>query len=309
MSGTRDAIEYAKRHGGVVSTRELTDQVGIPTSTLRRRVDDGIFVRIGRGILALPGTSTRPDALMRAAGRLMGAVVSHQSAARLHGIGRFRVTEPTVTVHHRGTYSFPGLVVHQSTDLMPEHVVRIDGMSVTSPERTIIDLAKVVGARRLAETVDQSLAAGVVDFERLAILFRALSRRGKKGMRVLSKIIEDRSDDEPVPESVLEYRFVQLLDGSGLPHPTRQFNAPWLDAIQGRVDFAYVSAQVVIEADSRRWHRLSAAFEADRRRDMAAQMEGWIVLRFTWEMIENDPRYVVQTVRTALLKRDPAFSR
>ena len=70
VSTTREVIDYAKRHGGVITTREAL-ALGLPQSTLTRRVSDGIFVRIGRGLLALPGTSTRPDVMLRAAGRLL----------------------------------------------------------------------------------------------------------------------------------------------------------------------------------------------------------------------------------------------
>jgi very-short-patch-repair endonuclease len=272
-------------------------------STLKRRVDDGVFVRIGRGILALPGTSTRPDVLMRAAGRLLGAVVSHQTAARMHGMEPIHKTPPTITVAHRGTYVFPGLVVHQSTDLLPSHIMRIGPHRVTTPERTIVDLAKVVKAGRLGRVVDNALAAGIADFDGLVVLCLALSRQGKKGMRALREIIGVRADERRVTDTVLEKRLSDLLANGGLPAPVREFHAPWLEPIDGRVDFAYIDEKIVIEADSRRWHGLFAAFEMDRRRDMAAQLAGWIVLRFTWTMITEEPDFVVGTVKDAVASR------
>lgn len=272
-------------------------------STLKRRVDDGVFIRISRGILALPGTSTRPDVLMRAAGRLLGAVVSHQTAAHMHRMEPVHKTPATITVSHRGTYAFPGLVVHQSTDLLPSHVMRIGPHRVTTPERTIVDLAKVLKAGRLERVVDNALAAGIADFDGLVALCLALSRQGKKGMRAMRKILDVRADDRGVPDTVLEKRLSDLLANKGLPAPVRQFHAPWLKPIDGRVDFAYIDEKIVIEADSRRWHGLFAAFETDRRRDMAAQLAGWIVLRFTWIMITEESDFVVSTVKDALASR------
>lgn len=302
MSSIRQVIAYAKRHGGVITTREILE-LGMPKSTLNRRVEDGILVRLGRGVLALPGTSTRPDALMRAAGRSLGAVVSHNSAARLHGMEPVPKSLPTVTVSHRGTYTFPGLSVHQSTDMRPEHVVRIEMMDVTSPERTLVDMAKVLGAAHLERLVDNSLAAGLADVEDLADLYTALTRPGKKGMKALGRVLIDRVGDEQVAQTVIETRLFSLLRKAGVSLPIRQFHAPWLEPINGRVDFAYVDAQIVVEADSRRWHLLFDAFDADRRRDIAAQLAGWIVLRFTWRMLVDEPTFVVNTVRDALTVR------
>ena len=179
MSKTRDVIDYAKRHGGVITTREALD-VGISGSTLDRRVADGVFVRIGRGILAFPGTSSRPDALMRAAGRMLGAVISHHSAGRIHGFQPIPEAPPTVTVPYRGTHSFPGLVVHQSTDLLPQHVMGVRALRVTNPQRTVLDLAQVLGDSRLESVIDNALAGGMVDLADLVDLYLALTE-WKKG--------------------------------------------------------------------------------------------------------------------------------
>lgn len=302
MSMTRQVIELAYRNGGVVSTHEAI-ALGLSRSTLRRRIGDGIFVRIGHGMLALPGTATRPDLAMRAAQRALGAVVSHQSAARLHRFHPIPDGLPTVTVSHRSTHVFPGVVVHQSTDLLEAHIQTIGGLRVTTPVRTIVDLAKVLTTRRLERLVDGALASSKVELEELVMLSSSLTRRGKKGMVALRSIIAERLDDGGMSESELEVMLLELLTDAGLPPPVRQFRAPWLQPINGRVDLAYPDQQIVIEGDSRRWHALYDAFETDRRRDNAAQLKGWIVLRFTWHMIVHDPSTVVDTVRKALRSR------
>lgn len=301
MSSTRDVISLARKREGLITTREALD-LAMARSTLDRRINDGVFVRLGKGVLALPGASTRPDSLLRAAGLALGAVVSHQSAARIHGIEPVYKATPSVTVPHRGTYTFPGRRVHQSTDLRPEHVVRVDGVSVTKPARRVLDLAKVLGQSRLEEVVDNALASGIVDFTELMTLYLALTRRGKKGMAKVKSILVERATEERVPASVLETRLFRLLKGAGIP-PVKQFHAPWLEPINGRVDFAYVDEEILIEGDSRRWHLLSEAFENDRRRDIAAQLAGWIVIRVTWKMITEEPAFVVETVRQALSMR------
>lgn len=299
MSATREVIDLARRSGGVVTTHEAA-ALGLSKTMVRRRIEHGIFVRIGRGLLALPGTSTRPDLMMRAAVRLLGAVVSHESAGKTHGLEPLHVSQPSVTVSHRSTHEFPDVIVHQSTDLLEEHTVEIDAMRVTTPERTIIDLAHVVPRGRLDRIIDNALAAQVVDLDDLLTLHHTLARRGKPGVKVLREILTAKTGDPEASSTELEARLRKLLRRAGLPEPVAEFKAPWLKPINGRVDLAYPGHRLVIEADSRRWHALHDAFEEDRRRDNAAQLAGWRVLRFTWRMINDDPVAVIEAVRRAL---------
>lgn len=301
VSATRTVIDFAVGHGGIVTTREAA-ALGLTMTTLRRRVEDGIFVRVAAGVLALPGTATRSDLWLRIAQRHLGAVVSHQSAARMHRFQFIPDGPPTVTVSHRGTHRLPGVIVHQSTDLMEGHVQETGAHRLTTPVRTVVDLAKVLARPRLERVVDSVLAEGLVDLDDLSHLTSALARRGKKGITKLRGIISERIEDG-MTESELEALLLELIDRAGLPHPVRQFRAPWLQPIEGRVDLAYLLERIVIEGDSRRWHALYDAFENDRRRDNAAQLAGWIVLRFTWRMVRDDPMAVVSTIRSALESR------
>jgi very-short-patch-repair endonuclease len=299
MSSTREVIDFAKANSGIVTSREAS-ALGLGRSTLSRRVKDGVLARIAPGVFALPGTASRPDITLRAACRSLGAVVSHESAAIQHGMRPVHQRSLSVTVSHRTTHSYVGLTLHQSTDLLEPHVTHIEGLPVTTPPRTVIDLAKTTAERQLGRILDNALAAGTVSFDELTDLFGSLARRGKTGTTKLRRLIEDRSAGMHAPESELEARLIELLDSAGLPAPESQFRAPWLLPINGRVDFAYRSEKLVIEADGRKWHSQHQAFERDRLRDNTAQLAGWRVLRFTWRMIHDDPASVVSTVRQAL---------
>lgn len=137
-------------------------------------------------------------------------------------------------------------------------------------------------------------------------MFFALSRQGKRGMRNLGEVLAELMGNGPYSESELERMVYELLTMAGLPPPEKQFQAPWLEKAGGRVDLAYTEHQIVIEGDSRRWHGRFGAFEIDRRRDIAAQLSGWMILRVTWEMIVDDPGFVIGSVRDALSLRSPA---
>lgn len=208
-----------------------------------------------------------------------------------------------MTVSHRSTYRFPGLHVHQATDLRPEHITKMGPHLVTAPARTLIDLAKVSSPQRMAAILDNALASQSVELDQVIDLHASLARQGKKGAVLMRRLLAERAEGLAVPETVLESRLLEVLTEAGLPRPTAQFSAPWLTKIRGRVDFAYEDERIVVEADSRRWHGLFDAFETDRRRDIEAQVAGWIVLRFTWRMLDEDPVFVVEATRRALETR------
>jgi very-short-patch-repair endonuclease len=44
-------------------------------------------------------------------------------------------------------------------------------------------------------------------------------------------------------------------------------------------------------------------FESDRIRQNALLLRGWLVLRFTWQMLDQDPAYVIATTQEALALR------
>lgn len=295
----RLVIEHAQQNGGIVTIQEAI-ALGMSRSTVYRRVADGVLIALRPGILALPGTADPFVLALSAACAKLHAVVSHQAAAYLHDLDKPRYVKPTVSVPVRRSKEMAGVTVHQLTDLEPSHIVDRHGLPITSAERTVIDLGAVLHESHLGRIVDHGLASGLIDLSVLQELFLSLGRRGKPGTAALRKLLEVRDAAYIVPESELERRLIALLERAGLPPPVRQFRAPWLRSVNGRVDLAYPEHKLIIEADSRRWHLLMAAFETDRLRDNAAQLAGWRILRFTWAEITESPERVVATVLRAI---------
>jgi len=292
-------IEHARAHGGVISAAEA-QALGMDRTTLSRRVRAGVFVRIGRGLLALPGAELAFELDLQGACRRLNAVVSHEAAGKLHGFDGIPWAAPTVTVPHRLTHAYPGVYVRQSTDISDDHVVTIRGLPVTNGERTVIDLAVVLSDGRLDWLLDRALSSGQVDLPRLSELFADLARRGKPGTTRMRRMLEKRDQTSVPSDSVLELRLARVIENAGLPAPVQQFRPPWLTPTNGRVDFAYPDRKLVIEGDSRKWHLLMKSFETDRHRDNQAQLAGWRILRFTWEDIASRPEMIATTIAAAL---------
>lgn len=191
-------------------------------------------------------------------------------------------------------------VLHRSRRLDGRDVTVVDGLSVTTPERTIIDLAGVLSSSRLARVLDGALADRIVSLPRLRSAFSRLGGRGRKGTRNLRSLLAARSAGTVALESELERRFEALVLGAGLPQPRRQVEVSRHGARVGRVDFAWPDVGVLVEVDGRRGHQQLVDFERDRRRDADAIRAGWFPLRFTWQQVVSDPDSVVDAVSSAL---------
>ena len=69
------------------------------------------------------------------------------------------------------------------------------------------------------------------------------------------------------------------------------------------VDCLWPAEALVVELDGWEFHRDRDAFERDRRRDVRLQLAGYVVLRFTWDRLTDDPAGVSAEVATALTQR------
>lgn len=295
-------MAYAASNSGVVSRPEAL-ALGVSSSSLHRWVNEGRMVKVGSGIYVLPGVLTSERSLLRAATAALGAVVSHESAARLHGLDGLDPKRVTVAVPVRRSNRFAGVIVHQSTDLGESETDQYDGLTVTDVSRTITDLAAVLPKRRLAMLVDQAARMRLATYEEIAERLAATARRGKPGVVKLRAVLAVRLGGKFVSDSTLETMALELIDDAGVPLPTTQYRPPWLRKVNGRVDLAYVDEKVIVECDSMRWHGTPESFQLDRQRDNLAQLAGWIVLRFTWEDITKRPSNVIRIIHRALTKR------
>lgn len=297
----------AGRQFGLFSRSQATELGGY-NEFLHRRLVAGRWIAVAPGVYSLPGW---PDSWRR---RLWLAhldvgphsVVSHEAAALLHGLGPLPPGAVTVTVPH-GDHERPApYEVRQSTDLSPRHCTTVDGMPVTTPARTIVDLAARLGRERLGRMLDEAHVARRCTVQEVAALYDELLRPGKRGMRVLHTVLAARGPGYVPPESVLERRLLRVLARAGLPEPVRQAALPWRSQAGARVDLLYPRHRVIVEADGRRWHSRLDQMAADRQRDREAQLHGYAVHRFVWEEITRRPAVVAETVAAALARAEAA---
>lgn len=295
----------SRQHGAV--RRQQAHQAGLSNAQLRRRVDSGALCQPHPSVFVVNGApATFRQRLAVATLSVVDASASHESAARQHHVEPLPPERIVVTVPHGGSRRAAADHVHRTRFLPERHVTVIDGITTTTLPRTLIDLASVVGTDRLALTLDNCVSARRVDVGELVAEFHAMAVQGRRGLRVLRRLLEERSDGLAVPASVLERATLDLIAAHGLPAPVAQWSPPWGGTLIGRIDLAYLEQQVVVEVDGRRWHTRVADFEVDHRRDQLAVMAGWRVLRFTWNQVTRRPDEVAVTLATVIRGRGSA---
>lgn len=164
----------------------------MPSSTLHKWVELGHLVRVGRGIYVQPGVLEAEGTLLRAATKALDAVASHESAARLHGIQGLDGARVTVSVPVRRSNRFKDVIVHQLTDLSPGDTTRSQGLPLTNPTRTLVDLAASLRPGLLASCLDQALRMRLTTYEKTADFLERLARKGKPGVTNLRGVLESR---------------------------------------------------------------------------------------------------------------------
>jgi very-short-patch-repair endonuclease len=281
---------------------------GANDNLIRQRLAAGRWLQVAPGVYSLPGW---PDSWHR---RLWLAhldagpqsAVSHQAAAALHGLLYFpRGPVSVITAHgdhHRPVpCQRPGKPqVHQTRDLRPEHITKIDGLPVTTIARTFCDLAGAVRMGRLERALDDAHLTRRCAIPTVLALATELSRPGKRGLGALRRTLDARGPGHAVPESELERRLVALLRAGNFTGFKLQHELPWRPHVPNRVDVLFPAHRVIVEADSRRWHGRVDAMLDDRRRDRDAQNHGYRVYRFLYEEVIHEADEVWSTLRTAL---------
>ena len=290
-----EIARLAEKQGGVISHRQLV-ALGLRPQAIRHRRDIGRLHPLHRGVYAVGHALVRVDGRRWAAVLALGgeAYVSHQSAADAFEFRRSDAGLVHVTVRGRGGRERrAGISVHRPRALPDDEVTQFDGLPITTPARTLLDLAAAgVRDRSLEAALDRAEQLRLLDFAELHRLLARYPRR--PGTRFLNAQLSRYRGPTDV-RSELERLVLELCDTHDLPRPLVN------TVIEGKVrDFYWPGCRLVVEADSYAWHQSPSALNEDRERDGELTIAGFRSLRFTYEQVTRRRSYVVRTLRTAL---------
>jgi hypothetical protein len=277
----------AERQHGVVSLAQL-QLLGLSKAAVSKRTKSGRLTRIHRGVYAVGHARLTAHGRWMAAVLAYGprAVLSHRSAAALHGIRPTNRSNAEVTLPSQSATSRPGIDVHRSATLQPADVTEVDGIPCTSVARTLLDLAEVVNERGVEQAVDQAEVLRLFDLRGVDdVLSRAVGRRGA---RVLRRVLAEYYGPT-LTDGQLEERFLAICREAALPTPEVNVWITLDDGITYKADFLWRAERFIVETDGWGSHGTRRAFESDRRRDRRLRLAGWDVVRFTWRDVEREP--------------------
>jgi very-short-patch-repair endonuclease len=293
----------ARQHGLV--TRAQARAAGLTDRQIDRRYTSGTLVTVHRGVFRHAAFPERLSQRLLAALLALGpgAAASHRSAAGLIGLRSLDVRLVEVTWPHRSPRRLEGVIVHRVPDLDRRWVRKVDGITTTSPERTLLDLGTVVHPWLVRRCMEEWLAGRKVTIARLESVLAAHARPGRAGGPVLRELLDQRVLRNIVADSRFEARLAEVLVGHGLPLP-RHHHLVLGSRVVAELDWAYVAARVALEFDGYGVHLQSLeAFEHDRERQNELEILGWHVLRFTGRQVLNRPSQVAGQVARMLIAR------
>lgn len=225
------------------------------------------------------------------------AAISSISAASWWGVPGFAL-EPIRVLRRRNATSRGGDLRHETRHLPDHHVVQHRGVPVTTPTRTLFELAGCCHPKRVERALDTMWARGLVDAASLTDIVSELAGRGRRGSTLMRQLLAARDDEYRAVESGLEARFVEILEAAGVAPFERQVVLGDQFGPIGRVDFLDRQRSLVVETDSDLYHSSPSDRANDSRRDHRLRTAGFEVLRIGEARLAS-PRAVVGGVQSA----------
>lgn len=289
-----ELLEQAARQRGLI-TRAQAIAFGMSESAISRKIAAGEWIRVRTRVFRLAGSSSdiRQEMLALCLSS-PAAVVSHRAAAWLHGFGggaRLEVTMPGTSAPRWGDVR-----IHRVAELPSRYVMSLDGIRVTTPARTCVDMSAVVDDEALDAVVHEALRFRATTVPAIRDAARFIEEQaGRARLAALLGLLDGLRT-----ESALESRILRWLKRARLPQPVTQYRFV-VGSRELRFDLAFPEKRIAIELDGFAFHGQRERYEQDRERDALCIVAGWRVLRFT---ARSSERFVVSTIRAALNCRE-----
>jgi hypothetical protein len=288
------AVDQALRQGFVLRRRQAFS-AGLTESHLRRLVRGGTWSLPRHGVLGVLPRSDAIDGSLRATAAALarpGHVVSHRSAALLHGLPLLATPHaPELTALRASTLGVRTACRVRGAVLAADEVTDWFGAPVTTIARTVVDLGRHDRAAALV-AADAAVHEGLLT---AAALDAAVARgSGWPGIRAVREVVPLVS---PLAESPLESLTRLRLVDAGVPAPELQ--AEIIDPADGwqcRVDMLWRAARVVLEADGKVKYTGRELWREKLRQERLERL-GYRVVRALWSDVTARPDELVQRVR------------
>jgi very-short-patch-repair endonuclease len=287
----RIAVLAARQQGNV--TREQLLRSGLSPKAIRYRIRAARLFPVFAGVLAVGRPATTALEFISAAVLSCGpaAVASHASAAFVLGWRKACRRPYDVTAPVRRQRA--NLVVHRSDRLLPRDRRRLLSVLITSPARTLLDLAPTLDDRALRRALDDARLSGQLRLPALGDVLERFPRH--PGARRLRELL---AEDPGPTRSEFEEAFLVFTQQHGLPRPQMNVRVAGYE-----VDALFVEEGVVVELDGFAYHRSRASFERDRDKDADLAAHDLVAVRVTWQRMRRRAGREAQRLHRILERR------
>ena len=274
-----------------------------------REAGETPWVRVLRGVYRVEGSvecwRQRVEALSLWGGPK--SVLSHRTAAALHGFDDFKVDplgkagplEITVKPQKR-KLKLEGARIYRCKP--PPHwdvIVRDDGLCVTSVPRTLMDMSRLVTFTQLRSMMSQALREKKTTLMQLQ---RFLERTRKRpGIVRFRAVLASITGEGGPTDSQLEELALRVLRQAKMPKPDVQ-KRQVSKGKRRRIDFIFERQKVIVETDGYAYHSGVEAFEKDRRRRNSLCADGYVVLQWTWRGLQDNPDELINELCAVLYR-------
>jgi very-short-patch-repair endonuclease len=297
----RAISEIAASQRALITRAQLTE-LGVGRRAIDHAMARGRLHRVHRGIYSLvPFPALPPLAREHAAVLACGdrALLGRHSAAGVWGIRPFLEGAVDVVVVGKETgRRRPGIRVHRAATLRRADARRHQRLPITSPARTLLDIAPELSDRSLERAFDEALIQRLVTHATVNAVLAAYPHSPAVGR---FRQLADPGRPTTATRSGGEEAFLTLARKAQLP-------APEVNAHLGRfvADFLWRPEKIVLELDGYDYHRGRAAFERDHQRDAEHQHQDFLVIRTTASQLKRQPEALLVHLATALERRRAA---
>jgi very-short-patch-repair endonuclease len=290
----------ATQHGHVHRQQFLA--AGIGRGAIARRLDSG---RLHQTLTFVYRLTPEPPAHL---GRSMAAALRLRGSALVAGVDSAEIwkfldttqgppaTRPVeVLLVGRGFHQLPGILIHRISTIARQDMRWRHGIPVTSPARTLVDLAATFDDFELEAALAAAFRHGAVRPSQFADLIAR--NQHAKGVGRLKALLTQTGEPHDT-RSGYERRLLALIRDADLPLPNT-------NAYVGAhmVDMLWPDLKLVVEFDSWNFHGDRRSFETDRLRDQVLSTTDHHVMRVTARQVDVTPSALIARLAATITAR------
>ncbi len=294
----------AEQHGAFTTAQVVT--AGLTHADLRQWQRAGVVARVDRGVWVVRGAPATPE--QRAMSAVLrhghGAALALHSAAWLWEAPGHRL-DPLVVARRRDEHLPPAARSRTSRLLTAVDVTVRSRIPVTTPVRTVFDLAGRQHRERTRRDLNHLMGRGLIRLEQLDEALERLATRGRAGIVVMRELIAEVHEKGAPAGSNLELVVEDILETAGFRHMERQVPIYDEDGLVARVDFGDRRRRLAVEVDSDRFHGGLLDRQLDATKTARLERIGWTVVRITEEAVWWQRPELITRLRRLLWTNPP----